>query len=283
MTSQLRTTANENTQGFDLAAHVETLHRDGITGLKGAFSREWAEAMREDMMTAFWEAIQRPGGAVGRGPRRWYVEIHPQDFGGFVDLVTHPWVAAMCEAVCGPQYEIVEIGFDTPFQGAMNQPWHRDFPSPPETYEWRRITSLAFNLTGVDVTQDMGPFEVAPGTQWDDGREWNHEMFPARELWGRYEERGVRKYPQMGDISCRSALTVHRGTAHPSPIARPVMVLGVDAPGAGHAALHDMMATQDYYDALPQSVRDHLVCRVVDKLVPVTQKHDIEGLVMGVE
>jgi len=30
-------------------------------------------------------------------------------------------------------------------------------------------------------------------------------------------------------------------------------------------------------------VRQHLVCRVVDTLVPVTQKHDIEGLVMGVE
>ncbi len=30
----------------------------------------------------------------------------------------------------------------------------------------------------------------------------------------------------------RSALTIHRGTEHASPIARPVMVLGVDAPGA---------------------------------------------------
>ena len=49
---------------------VETLHRDGITGLKGAFSRDWVEIMREDMMTAFWSAIQRLGGAVGRGPRR---------------------------------------------------------------------------------------------------------------------------------------------------------------------------------------------------------------------
>ena len=106
-------------------------------------------------------------------------------------------------------------------------------------------------------------------------------MFPPQELWPRYAERGVRKYPQMGDISCRSALTIHRGTAHPSPIARPVMVLGVDAPGAGHDKLHDLMVTQDYYEALPPVVRDHLVCRVVDKLVPVTQKHDIEGLVMG--
>jgi Phytanoyl-CoA dioxygenase (PhyH) len=239
--------------------------------------------MREDMMTAFWDAIQRPGGAVGRGPRRWYVEIHPQAFRGFVDLVTHPWVTGMCEAVLGPEYQIVEIGFDTPFQGAKRQPWHRDFPSPRDTYEDRRITSLAFNLTGVDVTPDMGPFEIAPGTQWDDGRSWKHEMFPPQQVWGRFEERGVKKYPQMGDISCRSAVTVHRGTTHHSPVARPVMVLGVDAPGAGHAALHDLMVTQDYYDALPQSVRDHLVCRVVEQLVPVTQKHDIEGLVMGAE
>lgn len=262
---------------------VAILYRDGVVGLKGAFSRAWAETMREDITTAFWDAIQRPGGAVGRGPRRWYVEIHPENLSGFVDLVTHPWVTAMCDAVLGADYQIVEVGFDTPFQGAKNQPWHRDFPSPEDTWRERRITSLAFNLTGVDVTSDMGPFEVAPGTQWDDGRTWNHEMFPDKALWPRFEERATRKFPQMGDISCRSALTMHRGTAHASPIARPVLVLGVDAPGAGHAALHDMMVTQAYFDTLPQAVRDHLVCRVVPELIPVTQKHDIEGLVMGVE
>lgn len=283
MTSLQRQPAAARFADADLDEHVATLQRDGITGLKGAFPRDWAEAMREDMTTAFWQAIQRPGGAVGRGPRRWYVEIHPQDFGGFVDLVTHPWVEAMCARVLGPDYEIVEIGFDTPFQGAKNQPWHRDFPSPADTWRDRRITSLAFNLTGVDVTEDMGPFEVAPGTQWDDGRAWKHEMFPPESDWPRYAERGVRKFPKMGDVSCRSALTIHRGTAHPSPIARPVLVLGVDAPGAGHAALHDMMVTRDWHDALPQRVKDHLVCRVVDELIPVTQKHDIEGLVMGVE
>ena len=183
----------------------------------------------------------------------------------------------------GPDYEVVELGFDTPFQGAKAQPWHRDFPSPRETYADRRLTSLAFNLTGVDVTPDMGPFEIAPGTQWDDGRDWPHEMFPAREVWSRFEERGVRKFPQRGDISCRSAVTMHRGTVHASPIARPVMVLGVDAPGAGHAALHDPMVTPDYYAALPAEVRRHLMCRVVDVLQPITQKHDIEGLVMGAE
>jgi phytanoyl-CoA dioxygenase PhyH len=260
---------------------VRTLKRDGVVGKKGAFTREFVEQLREDMMTAFWEAIQRPGGAVSRGPRRWYVELHPEALSGFVDLVTHPWITTMAEAVLGSEYQIVEVGFDTPFQGAKNQPWHRDFPSPKDTYEDHLVTSLAFNLTGVDVTPDMGPFEVAPGTQWDDGRSWKHEMFPDPATWSRYAALGVRKFPQMGDISCRSALTMHRGTAHASPVARPVLVIGIDAPGAGHAALHDMMVTKDYHAALPQSVRDRLVCRVVDELVPVTQKHDIEGLVMG--
>jgi hypothetical protein len=122
----------------------------------------------------------------------------------------------MCRAVLGPEYRIVEIGFDTPFEGAMNQPWHRDFPSPPETWRDRRITSLAFNLTGVDVTPEMGPFEIAAGTQWDDGRAWKYEMFPPEDAWPRFAERGARKFPRMGDISCRSALTVHRGTTHRS-------------------------------------------------------------------
>ncbi len=30
-----------------------------------------------------------------------------------------------------------------------------------------------------------------------------------------------------------------------------------------------------------RSGEQHLVCRVVEELIPVTQKHDIEGLVMG--
>lgn len=268
---------------IDVSTQVEALNRNGICGQSGAFTREWVEQMREDMMAAFWDAIQRPGGAIGRGPRRWYVEVHPEQISGFRELVANPWVTAMSEAVLGPDYEIVEIGFDTPFQGAKNQPWHRDFPSPPETYEGRRITSLAFALTGVDVTSDMGPFEIAQGTQWDDGREWKHEMFPPKDVWPRFAERGVRKFPQAGDISCRSALTIHRGTVHASPIARPVLVLGVDAPGAGHAELHDMMVTADFNASLPESVRRHLVCRVVDELVPITQKHDIEGLVMGAD
>jgi hypothetical protein len=205
----------------DVAQIMGGLYGDGIIALKGAFSRDWAQRMREDIDELFVEALARPGGAVGRGPKRYYVEIHPERMRGFLDLVTHPWVVAVSEAVLGPDYKIVEIGFDVPGPGALNQPWHRDFPSPPETITGRRLNSLAFNLTGVDTTEEMGPFEIAPGTQWDLPDGFEHGMFPPKSLYPRYEARAQRKYPQMGDISCRSALTIHRGTKNFSDKSRP--------------------------------------------------------------
>jgi hypothetical protein len=264
------------------AEQLEALRREGVTAQKGAFSREWAQRMAEDIDAAFADARGREGGAVGRGPNRYYVEIHPEQLRGFVDLVTHPWVTSVCESVLGPDYEIVEVGFDIPFAGAMNQPWHRDFPSPRETLEDHRYTSLAFNLTAVDTEEDMGPFEIAQGTQYDAPDEnWKHEMFPPKELYGRYEERAVRKYPKMGDISARSALTIHRGTISHSEKPRPVLVLGIDAPGAGNAEHHDMAVTKRYWETLPEQVRAHLRRPIVDELTPIVQKHQIEGLVMG--
>jgi hypothetical protein len=56
-------------------------------------------------------------------------------------------------------------------------------------------------------------------------------------------------------------------------------VLGVDAPAGGHDALHDPMVTPDYWATLPEDVRRHMHCRVVDQLVPIVQKHQIDGLI----
>jgi Phytanoyl-CoA dioxygenase (PhyH) len=268
-------------QQYDVAAIMGGLYGDGIIGLKGAFSREWVEQLREDLEVAYRDALARPNGAVGRGPKRHYVEIHPEDIRGFVELVTHPWVVAVSEAVLGPNYKIVEIGFDVPNPGAQDQPWHRDFPAPEETLTGRRLNSLAFNLTAVDVFEDMGPFEIAPGTQWDAPDGFEHEMFPPKSLYPRYQERAQRKMPKMGDISARSALTIHRGTTNHSDKARPVLVLGVDAPDARNAERHDLQFTRTYYDALPDWLKAHLTCRVVDQLEPIHQAHSIEGLMMG--
>lgn len=271
----------QQTRTYDPAVIMGGLYGDGIIGLRGAFERDWVQRLDEDIQVLFAEALQRPGGAVGRGPKRYYVEIHPERVRGFMDLATHPWVVAVCEAVLGRDYKIVEIGFDVPLPGAVNQPWHRDFPAPDETLIGRRLNSLAFNVTTVDVFEDMGPFEIAPGTQWDEPNGFEYGMFPPKSQYGRYEERAQPKLPKMGDISARSALTIHRGTANRSNKPRPALVLGVDAPGAINAERHDLQFTRAYYETLPESVRQHLTCRVVDALEPIVQAHTIEGLVMG--
>ncbi|WP_223846987.1 phytanoyl-CoA dioxygenase family protein [Hymenobacter montanus] len=266
---------------YDIAQIMSGLYGDGIIALKGAFSREWVQQLGEDIARLYAEALQRPGGALGRGPKRHYVEIHPESIRGFVELATHPWVTAVCEAVLGPEYKIVEIGFDVPNPGAMNQPWHRDFPAPDDTITGRRLNSLAFNLTTVDVSEDMGPFEIAPGTQWDLPIAFEHGMFPPKANSPRYEQRAQRKLPQMGDISARSALTIHRGTANQSNKSRPALVLGVDAPTANNAERHDLQLTRAFYETLPDSLKRHLTCRLVDTLEPIVQGHTIEGLMMG--
>jgi len=269
------------TEQYDVATIMGGLYGDGIIALKGAFERDWVQKMREEMDMLYEAALKRPGGAVGRGPKRHYVEIHPEDISGFVDLAMHPWVVAVSEAILGPNYKIVEIGFDVPNPGAQYQPWHRDFPAPPETVVGRRLNSLAFNITGVDTTQEMGPFEIAPGTQWDESPEFEHAMFPPKTFYPRYEERVQPKMPQMGDISARSALTIHRGTPNKSNVARPVLVLGVDAPDARNSERHDLQITRRFNETLPQYLREHLTCRLVDELEPIVQGHTIEGLMMG--
>lgn len=266
---------------FDTATIMGSLYGNGFLGYKGAFDRDWVQRLGEDIAVLYEDALKRPGGAVGRGPKRHYVEIHPEDIRGFVDLVSHPWVVAVCTAVLGPDYKVVEIGFDVPNPGAVNQPWHRDFPAPEDTLRGRRLNSLAFNLTTVDVFEDMGPFEIAPGTQWDEPTGFEHEMFPPKSFYPRYEARAERKMPKMGDISVRSALTIHRGTANHSSKARPVLVLGVDAPGANNAERHDLQVSRAFFETLPGTVREHLTYRLVDELETIVQGHSIEGLMMG--
>ena len=268
-------------ENFDVGAIMGGIYGDGIIARKGAFTKEWVGRLKEDIETLFAEARARPGGALERGPARYYVEVHPERIRGFVGLVTHPWVTAVCRAVLGPDYKVVEAGFDIPFPGAMHQPWHRDFPAPEATLVGRRLNSLAFNITTVDVTEEIGPFEIAPGTQWDD-LAGTDPMFPDKSLYPRYEARAQRKLPQVGDISARSALTIHRGTANRSQLSRPIFVLGVDAPDARNADKHDLQVTRAYWDALPEEVRKHLTCRVVDSLEDIYQAHTIEGLRMGV-
>src|SRR4029079_13538503 len=58
------------TQQYDVATIMGGLYGDGIIGLKGAFDRDWVATMHTEILRLYEEALKRPGGAVGRGPKR---------------------------------------------------------------------------------------------------------------------------------------------------------------------------------------------------------------------
>jgi hypothetical protein len=265
-------------QHYDIAAILGALYGEGIVGLEGAFPRSLVESLHRQVLALYAEAMEAPQGAVPRGPNRWYVELQPERIEGFVEIVSHPWFVAVSTAVLGADYRIVEFGFDIPLPGAAGQPWHRDFPGDTANSSGARLSSLAFNLTTVDTKPEHGPFEIAPGTQWDDIRGAKAEMFPDRDNWDRYRSLAVRKLPQRGDISARTGLTIHRGTANMSEEPRPVLIFGVVAADVTDAERHQLQVTRAYFESLPQAVTDHLFCTMVDSAGPLEQRHMIEGL-----
>lgn len=264
---------------YEPADIMAGIYGDGIIAHSAAFDLSLVERVRGSIEGLFAEARATPDGALPRGPHRYYVEVAPERIDGFVDIASHPWFVAVCEAILGPQWSIVEVGFDIPFPGATLQPWHRDFAAPEETTLGRCINSLAFNMTTVDTTPDMGPFEIAPGTQWDVVPECPRGMFPDQDRWPRYEERRVAKLAQRGSISARSALTIHRGTANLSQTARPVLVIGVDGPSARNADHHDLQMTEAFQPALPTVLANRFTGRIVEQISAVRQNHVIEGLI----
>ncbi len=261
----------------ETSAILGGLYGDGMIGQPGAFSTSWADRMAADIWIAFDQAKAAPGGLMPRGPQRYYVGVQPEKISGFVDIVTHPWFETVCEAVLGAGYKVVEIGFDLPFPGAVDQPWHRDFAGPTAKTAGR-LTSLAFNLTGIDTRPEHGPFEIAPGTQWDTLDDAPGGMFPARAQWARFSERAVRKMAQRGDFSARSGLTVHRGTANRSNEARPVLIVGVVSAEVVNRDHHQLQVTQTWVDSVSPTVRERLLYQVVPDAAPIVQQHAIEGL-----
>ena len=251
---------------------------NGYAVCRGALESARIAHLRDEVGRAFEEARRAPGGAVARGPERWYVEVHPERIGGFVDVADHPWVAGVAEAVLGPDYRIVEFGFDIPFPGAELQPWHRDFPMPPETAADRRLTSLAFNIPLVSITEEMGRFEIVPGTQYDDDHDFAQRQFPPAGRSADYVSRSVEVEMDEGDISARSALAIHRGRPNRSDEWRPMLVIGFDDPTARNSGHHDLRISRPFWNQLPSSLQRHFDCPIVDELGPLEQRHFIDGL-----
>lgn len=282
---------------LDFKQLTTEIYENGIANLPGILPVRWADELDEDVGLQFLDALKVAGGegVAFRGWSRFYIELYPERMRGFVEMVTHPAVVELSREVLGDQYEIVELGADIPLPGAPDQPPHRDFPLPDPTRLHRRLTSLCFNASTVDVTPSMGPFNIAPGTHFDDGSGFNKEMFPVGEQKEAYNQKMTARLARRGSVSARSGLTIHRGSKNNDRM-RPVIILGVvSLEDRAHSATvlerpedyspPTLKVSQAFYDSLDSSLKEHLSCEIVAdttaNLPPLKTPHSIEGLVMG--
>jgi hypothetical protein len=282
---------------LDFKQLCNEIYEHGITSLPNILPVEWADELDADISLQFLDAlkIDHGAGVAFRGWSRYYIELYPERLRGFLALVTNPAIVGLSRELLGDQYEIVELGADIPLPGAPEQPPHRDFPMPEPTLHHRRLTSLAFNAATVDVTPEMGPFNIALGTHFDDGSDFAHEMFPVGEAKEAYHRRMSARLAKRGSVSARSGLTIHKGSQNNGRI-RPVIILGVVSPEdrAHSATTLDLPAdyqaptlkvSQAFYDRLDPEIKQHLRCEIVAdtaaNLPPLKTPHTIEGLVMG--
>ena len=98
----------------------------------------------------------------------------------------------------GPDYEIVEVGLTFRSPGAQNQPWHRTSRATGNLRA-HQLTSLAFNLTAVDTTAEMGPLHIATGTQFETAG-FRARHVPPESQCPRFEQPAGSEVPQLGDI-----------------------------------------------------------------------------------
>jgi hypothetical protein len=284
-----------NPTGTDIATLKDTIYRDGIAGIPNLLPTQWANELDEDLKKEFMAALSHAGGTAPRGWNRFYFEPYPERVRGFLDLITHPVIVALSIELFGNDYRVVELGSDIPLPGAVNQPWHRDFPMPDETRAGR-ISSICLNASSVDVTPDMGPFQIAPGTQFELGDDFDGGMFPDESRQPEYDRRMEARLGTRGSVSVRSGLTLHRGSKSSNRSRlRPVAIVGIVSSECGavtnRAANPDdphvprLRVSQQYIDSLPESVRRTLSYEVVAEteqlLPPHFTHHTFEGLKMA--
>jgi hypothetical protein len=87
-----------------------------------------------------------------------YFSVPPETLTGFIDILTQPSLVALCDAIIGPGWQVVEVGCDLPGPHARDQPWHRDYSGTWDS------TTLAVNIAGLLVRQ----VTAAMGGAWSD-------------------------------------------------------------------------------------------------------------------
>ncbi len=239
-----------------------TAWRRTSTGTGSAYCRgcstrglvgEWGRAF-DDL---FRQRQARPGGLAPREQARYYLTL--PWVAPFADqaVFANPSILGVLNRVFAQEYVLVQMGADVPVRGSDYQETHRDFRPLFTDHLVTPLYAVAVNIPLVDVTEENGAFQMAPGTH----------VLPRAEGLARLASGAIpmRSFPmKRGDALIRSPLALHRGSPNRTDAPRPMVVLGYVMHWL-HTPKVELELGRDYYDALPEAVRKMLRCRVVDR------------------
>lgn len=149
---------------MDLVQHLEEFNRQGFTVVRGALPAEQADAIRSGVLEAFAGPEDGYGGHI-----RTKMFERGDDF---VKLLEQPRVIDIAEALLGHNCHMFAMNSLLTKQGEGIDYWHVDeelfFPIPEGATLDPRIVMPTFLITCiyylVDVTEEMGPTQLVPGS-----------------------------------------------------------------------------------------------------------------------
>jgi ectoine hydroxylase-related dioxygenase (phytanoyl-CoA dioxygenase family) len=204
----------------EVRAHADQVRRTSATLVRGLFPVAKIDAWNTAFQPLLAQAVEREKDDPNRGVNRYYVTLPFSGLWADPEIVDNDVVMAIVSELVGADGVMCQLATDTPLQGSDYQLWHRDTQLLfPETGVETPPYQLAVNFPLVDVTLENGPMEMAAGTHMmskDDG---------MRAI----ESGAIRPQPvlmQRGDVMIRDVRHIHRGTPNPSPVPRPMVVIG---------------------------------------------------------
>jgi ectoine hydroxylase-related dioxygenase (phytanoyl-CoA dioxygenase family) len=204
----------------EASARADEVRETSVTLLRGLIPTATIDAWNQAFQPLLAAGVAREADDPNRGAKRYYVTLPFQDLWADPAIIDNDAVMAVVEQLVGADGVMCQLASDTPLLGSEHQDLHRDtqllFPeSGVETPPYQ----LAVNFPLVDVTDETGPMEYAPGTHMlskADGM--------ARIASG--EIPLVRAYMRRGDVMIRDVRHIHRGTPNLSATPRPMVVIG---------------------------------------------------------
>ena len=152
----------------------------------------------------------------------------------FLDLANNPVAIPILEAVVGPDLQLTEmIGHNHPAGTNAHIEWHRDWP--PWSHPTQILKAKVFYYLD-DITDDMGPFSVVPGSHtWPDDPPGSSNSFAEgpSSTEAPYTGTSLENMPQMQKLAAPAGTAIiwnvalwHTATANTSPRDRRIIAYG---------------------------------------------------------